>query len=115
VPLPAMPGLFEVTKGFRLPRRLFLVSKAQLFNTHLTTVYLLVGFRRYPPRPPWVFPDLAAHIDPKTDITDSIKDIINIINGLKRLTPELLILLASYCPESPLWRYSVVSKDTRGE
>jgi hypothetical protein len=52
----------------------------------------------YPPRAPWVSPTLAADVfDDETDI----------IEGLGRLPPELCQMIASYCPESPVWRFSI--------
>jgi hypothetical protein len=63
----------------------------------------------YPPRPLPAVSNLAAYIDlTMTYITNNIKELVDIVNSLERLLSELRILLASYCPESPLWRYSVV-------
>jgi len=48
-------------------------------------------------QPLWVFPALAAHMS-------SWKDTMK---WLERLSPELCQMVTSYCPESPLWRYSI--------
>jgi len=45
---------------------------------------------------------LAAYADPATDLS-------GIITGLKRLPVELCEMIIRECPESPLWRYSVVN------
>lgn len=61
----------------------------------------------YQPRVLWVFPKLSAYMHCATNVLTSIITTPDIIKLLERLPPELCQLVASYCPESPLWRYSV--------
>lgn len=54
-----------------------------------------------PPRATLGFVKLSARMHPGMSIT-------GIIERLETLPPELFQLVASYCCESPLWRYSAV-------
>lgn len=59
----------------------------------------------YPPREPSVLSFFATCPSPMTD-TDTAT---GIIGKLQALLPELCQLVASYCPESPLWRYGIAA------
>jgi hypothetical protein len=73
----------------------------QNFRTPALYIWLIGLWSRpvarlcYPPRAPLIFPTLAAHTHP------------DIVMLLKSLPLELCQIIASYCPESPVWRYLV--------
>lgn len=85
------------------------IAKARLSKLPIPSIWLL----RHLSSPPSAglcgdFAHLAIHTDPE-DPADSLP---GIIKGLKMLPKELWEMIAGECPESPLWRYSVVNAFT---
>jgi hypothetical protein len=86
----------------------FRLAKGRLSKLPIPSIWLLGLFvspsaRLYHPhRLRRDFAHLATHTYPAADLS-------GIIEGLRRLPNELCEMVVRECPESPLWRYSVVN------
>jgi len=86
----------------------FRLAKATLSTLPLSSIWHLGLFvspsagLHYPRRLCWNSAHLATDIYPAADLS-------SIIEGLRRLPNELCEMIQRECPESPLWRYSVVN------
>lgn len=86
----------------------FRLAKGRLSKLPVPSIWLLGLFVSpsaglyYPRRPHRDFAYLATHTNPAADLS-------GIMKGLRRLPNELCEMVVRECPESPLWRYSVVN------
>lgn len=71
------------------------------FPTLVSSKKLLELVLSKPPRPFRSFPDLGGHIEVKTDIVD-------VIERLAKLPPELREMVVDYCPEATWWKYNTI-------
>jgi len=105
---PPCSGCSNSLKAFIFHVDCFRLAKGRLSKLSLPSIWLL-GLLPSPSaglyhlrRPRWDIAHLATYADPAADLS-------GIIKGLKRLPVELCEMVARECPESPLWRYSVVN------
>jgi hypothetical protein len=86
----------------------FKLAKGRLEKLSLLSIWLLGLWSSsnaglYQLRPAgWDIAYLAAYADPADDV-------FGLIKGLRKLPLELCAMVMRECPDSPLWRYSVVN------